>query len=853
MDGSTHPAGTQLGPYQLIALIGRGGMGDVYRARDTRLGRDVAVKVLAAAAFADPLAVQRFRQEAQAASTLNHPNIVSVYDVSISDEAAFIVTELLEGETLREAIERGRLSVTQALACAAQVATGLAAAHGKGILHRDVKPENLFLTSGGTLKILDFGISKLTVDAAPPEHGGIPATAPGVFVGTPGYVSPEQIRRQSVDHRTDIFSLGVVLFEALAGQPPFRGESPADTLAAILTDDPPALTRLRPGLTAAIDQVVRTCLDKNPDQRFASAADLALTLRALSPCVDRRTDRAWMPVRVWRLALCALVVLAAVTGVLTLPDASVAPAYQRVSFARGTIASARFRPGSTEVLYDATIAGQPRQLYATIPGTSEARSLGVAGAELLAVSPSGDIAVSLNRRLVRGYVGTGTLAMVAEGRVPRELLDNVHWADWASDGKSLAILREVRGRTRLEFPVNTILFETTGWISAPRFSFDGTKIAFVEHPVHGDDEGRVMVTEAEGTRALSRSWLSIHGLAWSASGDEVWFTAQDADGTRALRAVDLRGRHRVVAQAPGRLRLHDISRDGRVLVARDDVRLEAHGVKPGTTEERNLSWLDWSLARDISSDGTRLLMTEYGEAAGATPGIYMRPMDGSPVARLGPGSAMALSPDGQRVLSIWNDRLSLLPVGAGDSATLPNHGISYHPWAGFFPDGRRIVFTGTEPGRATRLYVQDLRDRRPPVPITPEGFRLASPAAVSPGGDVVVAVGPDERLFLYSISGGAAKPLPGAVAGEFLARWDRSGTGVYVFESTQVPARVFRLGLDGRRELVRILAPADLAGAIAIHRLVMTAGGEGYAYTLERQLSDLYVATGFRGPPFLRW
>jgi eukaryotic-like serine/threonine-protein kinase len=855
VSGSNFPAGKRLGPYEISALIGSGGMGDVYRGRDTRLGRHVAIKVLAASSSADPQALQRFQQEAQAASALNHPNIVTVYDVGLSDDVPFMVTELLEGETLRDAIERRHLTTTQTLACVAQAAAGLAAAHSKGILHRDIKPENLFITAGGMLKILDFGLSKLTAGALDAEPGSKSATATGVLLGTAGYVSPEQIRQQTVDHRTDIFSLGVVLYEALAGRAPFRGASAADTLSAILTEDPPELSRLQPGLTAAIDDVVRACLDKNPERRFDSAADLAVTLRAMGPLLDR--GRAWWRTSgAWQALLAAtavgLLVAALFAASITLAGftTTTEPTYRRATFARGTITSARFKPGTSEVVYDAMVNGQPRELFVTVPGTSEARSLGIVGAELLAISASGDMALSLDRRVVRGYVGTGMLAVVTEGRAPRDVLDNVHWADWANDGTSLAVVREVRGRTRLEFPINRVLFETSGWISDPRFSPDGTRIAFVDHPVSADDRGRVMVTEREGSpRMVSGDWLSILGLAWSASGEEVWFTAQDADGARALRAVDLQGRQRIVTHAPGRLRLLDISADGRVLLARDDLRLEAHGKRPGDSDERNLSWLDWSLARDMTDDGMHVLINEYGDAVGGRPGIYMRPMDGAVAARLGTGSALALSPDGQRVLSIWNRRLSLLPVGAGQTTNLPDHGIGYHPWGAFFPDGRRIVLTGAEAGRATRVYVQDLPDGRP-VSITPEGFRVASPGAVSPAGDLIVAVGEDEGLFLCATSGGTPRPLPGAARGEVVARWDRDGRTVFVFEPWQIPARVFRLGLDGRRELVKTLAPADLGGAIAIHRLIMTPKGDGYAYTLERQLSDLYVATGFRDPPF---
>jgi Tol biopolymer transport system component len=853
VEGSLDP-GTRLGPYEVVGLIGSGGMGEVYHGRDTRLGRDVAIKVLAPDLSGDPQALQRFQQEAQAASALNHPNIVTVYDVGLSDGMPFIVSELLEGETLRQAIDRKRLSAARAVGFIQQAAAGLAAAHEKGILHRDIKPENLFVTSSGSLKILDFGLSKLTRGTATAEQPQRSVTAPGVLLGTAGYMSPEQIRHHPIDHRADIFSLGVVLYESLAGRPPFRRPSLADTLSAILNEDPPRVSRLRAGLTDAIDEVLRACLAKEPERRYASAADLAITLRALSPLLQqRRTIRSVMRSMHWR-HLAILLLLFLLTGLAVsfapaAPDTAARPTYHRATFVRGTITSARFRPGSGEIVYDAMIYGRPRELFATTAGHGEARSLGIRGAELLGISRSGDMALSLDRRLVRGFVATGRLATLSEGRAARELLDDVQWADWAPDGRSLAIVREVRGRTRLEFPVNRVLFESSGWIGDPRFSPDGTLIAFVDHPVNADDRGRVMVTEPDGPpRALSDGWVSILGLAWSPTGDEVWFTSQDAQGAHAVRAVDLNGRARVLAHVMSRVRLLDTSRDGRVLLARDDLRLEVHGRRRGDSEERNLSWLDWSLARDISGDGAQLLFTEFGQAAGSRPGVFMRGMDGSPPVRLGTGSGLALSPDGRHVLSIWDNRLTLMPVGAGESTALANPGINYDPYGAFVPDGRRVVFSGSEPGRATRVYVQDIPDGRP-APITPEGFQLASPGAVSPNGDTLVTVGDDERLYLSSIYGGAPRPLAGAVRGEALARWERDGRAVIVFEPGRIPARVFRLAVDGRRQVLLTVAPRDPEGAIAIHRLVMAPGGEAYAYTLERHHSDLYVAGDFPDPP----
>jgi dipeptidyl aminopeptidase/acylaminoacyl peptidase len=439
-----------------------------------------------------------------------------------------------------------------------------------------------------------------------------------------------------------------------------------------------------------------------------------------------------------------------------------------------------------------------------------------------------------------------------EGQLPREILEGIHLADWNPDGSGLAIVREVHGRTRLEFPLNTVLFETSGWISDVRFSPEGDHIAFVNHPVSGLGGGAIFVTPKDGTpRALAGDWDTINGLAWTPSGDEIWFTASDANGIEAARAIDLAGRMRVLVHGPGTLRLLDISPDARVLIRRDDTRLEALGSAPGDSRERNWSWLDWSLARDLSADGRRLLLVESGDGVGAEPAVsYIRASDGSPATPLGVGSALALSPDGQRALTIANGRLVLVPLGIGDPITLPYHGTLYHPAAGFFPDGRQVVFTGSEPGRGPRLFVQSLAGG-PPKAITPEGFRLSSPASVSPDGLTMVAEGEDEALFLVRAAGGQPEPLPGSVAGEAMARWDLTGRAVFVFERRKVPAEVFRLSLDGHRERWRTLTPADLTGATVIHRLVMTPRGDGYAYTLERHLSDMYIARFFPRRPLL--
>jgi eukaryotic-like serine/threonine-protein kinase len=286
--------GTPMGRYEIRSLLGAGGMGEVYRARDPKLNRDVAIKVLPAAFSADPERLRRFEQEAQAAGALNHPNILAIYDVATHDGAPYVVSELLEGETLRERLRGAALPARKALDYALQITRGLAAAHEKGIVHRDLKPENLFLTKEGRIKILDFGLAKLI---EPRGSGETPAELPtrplntdrGTVMGTVGYMSPEQVRAQQVDHRSDIFSLGVILYEMLAGERPFRGGSAVETLNAILKEDPPELTKLRGtngNASPALERVVQHCLEKSPGQRFQSANDVAFALEALSGVSD---------------------------------------------------------------------------------------------------------------------------------------------------------------------------------------------------------------------------------------------------------------------------------------------------------------------------------------------------------------------------------------------------------------------------------------------------------------------------------------------------------------------------------------------------------------------------------------
>src|SRR5262245_19535436 len=602
----TLAAGSRLGPYEILAPLGAGGMGEAYRPLDTRLSREVALKVLPPGRSTDPERLARFDQEARAASALNHPNIVAVYDVGRSDSTSFIAMELVEGRTVRELVASGALPVKRALSIAAQTADGLAKAHGAGIVHRDLKPENLMVSSDGFVKILDFGLAKLVEDK---PGGGTealtaagPQTASGVVVGTVSYMSPEQASAAPLDFRSDQFTLGAILYEMLTGRRAFGRANAVDTLSAILHEEPEPVGSLRLETPTALRWVVERCLAKEPDERYASTRDLARDLAMLR---DRLSESGGSePATVRRrkarplLRLAAVLAAAAFVGLTGLlvgrQQKAPLPSFRRLTFRQGTIRNARFSPDGQTVVYGAAWGGQPIEIFTVRPGTPVSRPLGVTDANVLAVSSSGELALQLRSRN-SGYIpGSGVLARMPleGGAAPREVLEDVTWADWSPDGSSLAVVRDTGARRRLEYPVGKVLYETTGSISHPRVSPDGTRVAFIDHQVVFDDGGSIGLVGPEGRQTLGGTWASAWGLAWAPGGKEIWFSAAKVGVQRDLRAMSLSGKERTITRLMTTLHLHDIARDGRVLLARDSIRFSIRTLPPGAKEERELSWLD---------------------------------------------------------------------------------------------------------------------------------------------------------------------------------------------------------------------------------------------------------------------
>lgn len=862
----TLEAGARLGPYEILGPLGAGGMGEVYRARDTKLGREVAIKVLPEKLSGDEASLGRFEREARAVAALSHPNILGIYDLGREGDATYAVMELLLGETLRERLGEGPLPQRKALEYALQIAHGLAAAHEKGIVHRDLKPENVFITSDGRVKILDFGLARVapaqSEDTRSPT--AVAVTEPGTVMGTVGYMSPEQVRGRLADARSDLFSFGSVLYEMLSGERAFQGDSAAETMAAIAQKDPPELAASTGRFSPGIERILRHCLEKKPAERFDTANDLAFALEtamggpSASVVADLREHRPR-----WKVpAIAAAAVLAALGAGLFFGPRLFAPAvpgFQQITYHRGLVQSARFAPDGQTVVYGSTRGDEPLRLYSTRLDSIESRSLELPTADIVGMSRKGEMAILVGRRHAGTWISVGTLAKSdLAGGAPREILEDVTDADISPDGSRFAVVREMGANQRLEFPIGRKILETSGWISHPRIAPDGRRLAFLEHPAYGNDMGHVALADSEGrVTRLTEAWAGTQGLAWDPAGKEIWFTATLTDDVAArqdlrykLYAVRPGGRPRVVYAPPLDLWLADISSSGAVLLNALANRSEIRGRLAGDTSERDLStWSDEG-AGGISDDGSIFAGIEQSVAGVGLDAFiyYRRAADRAPV-RIGSGLAWALSPDGKWVAATRANDLSqivLMPTGPGEARILPTRPVEYAGSAQrrgtFSADGRWLLFPGSERGRPPRLWLLDLDKGGPPRAVSPEG----SPTGViSHDGRWFVAHEEGKGMLRCPTSAGPCSSVTGAQPNEYPMHWDAGATGVLVWDRTW-PARIHRVDLEtGRRDLWKEIHPPDLA-SVLYGNIILARDGEHYIYRFRRISSHLYLGEGLR-------
>ena len=858
----TLSAGARLGPYEILAPIGAGGMGEVYRARDERLKRDVAVKVLPASFSQDADRLRRFEQEAQAAGALNHPNITAVYDLGSHDGAPYIVTELLEGETLRARLSGGAIPVRKATDYAIQIAKGLAAAHEKGIVHRDLKPENLFLTNDGRVKILDFGLAKLTQNENEgAQQTNLPtaaATEPGVVMGTLGYMSPEQVKGKPADQRSDIFSFGAILYEMLSGARAFHRDSAAETMSAILREEPPDLSATNKSVQPGLERIVRHCLEKNPEERFYSTRDVAFDLEALSGLSSSGAVVAAAGPSVMRRGVPAVaavlgLVVAAVAGYWfhSRKGPAAPPSFHQLTFRRGVISSGRFGSDGKSVIYSAAWDGGATEIFLGRSDGPDARPFGLKNADVLAVSPPARLpSASTPGRREHSRAPGRWRAWPRPGAALRERsLENVEYADFPPDGKDIAIVRVVSSKCRLEYPIGKVIYETRGWIGEPRFSARGDRIAFIDHPTVNDDGGAVAIVDLAGKKT------TVTPLYASARGARVV-----ARRFGNLVHGGRRGRQpRAAGGDAGRARAGPVPRHRR---AHGRGRVPRRTAPPGTLPEPDRARRTRA-RRPVRAGSVLVRLEPHGRpVAGRPHGAVQRERRGRRPGLLG------LPPRDRRFAGHSPGRRQRLFHLSGRQAGALHRASDDRPADGhlsrrdrerrrscrfrtFAPGGRSGSRTGatsswrrSKTGHGGRVYLVDSEGGNP-RPLTAEGVGGAFRGY---DGKHFFGRDADRQYKLFPVEeGGGTLPVAGIEPGDtVVGPSDRTGL-VYVRRGTDLPARIVLVDIaTGHEEKWKDLAPADMTGIVGVYGTRITPDGRGYAISYARVLSDLYVVDGVR-------
>jgi len=800
-------------------------MGEVYRATDAALHRDVALKVLPTELINDESRLLRFEQEARATAALHHPNIVTIHDFGTSDSTPYLIAELLEGESLADILSRGRVPLRRALAWAPQILRGLAAAHARGIVHRDLKPANIFVLADGSVKILDFGLAKVA-RALGAQHDAPTArlSEAGMVFGTIGYMSPEQLRGESADARSDIFSFGIVMYEMLTGRAPFARDTTAETITAILTEEAPRLDT--PPFPAVLASTLLHCLEKNRDARFHSAHDLALHIEMIDVGASGPTVAVSMPAHVTSA---------------------------QVTFRRGNVAQARFAPDGS-IVYGASWNDQPLELFISHRGAPEARALGINGS-VHAVSRSGELAVSLGRSAEIGFLASGTLALVPlAGGVPRPIAKDVHEADWSPDGRQLAIVRRSERGFQIEYPIGHRLYESPWWISDMRISPDGREIAFIEHPFDGDNFGSVKVVDLHGrAEALTDDLYIAWGLAWNPSSGEIWYSGvpmnREAGRNISVFAVSRGRESREVFTTLGGAFVHDVAPDGTALIAHQTPRRYIVGHTEGEEIDRDLSWFDWSFPMRLSDDGKTLLLEEQGIANGGKNTFYVRDTRGGPAVRLDEGRGRDLSSDGEHVLALSNEkpeRVMLVPTGAGSVREIPVRGVDHFQTARFLAVDKDLLILGSSGDEEARLWRVSAEGGDAQVLSDAVGgswFFLA----VSPDRRRVVALNASQLPVIHSTETFAQpQTIAGAEPGDLPVHWPTEND-IFFCRRGSMKSDVYAIDLaTGARRFVRTMRPPDAAGVDGVFPILYAGASDDYVFGYKLLMTSLFVVSGLR-------
>ena len=863
-------AGTRLGPYEIVSPLGAGGMGEVYRAKDPRLGRDVAIKVLPASYSTDADRLRRFEQEARAAGILNHPNITAVYDIGQHDGAPYVVQELLEGETLRSALLGAKLPQRKAIDTALQIAHGLAAAHEKGIVHRDLKPENLFLTKDGRIKILDFGLAKLTqIEGSGGPQSNLPTvsvgTEPGVVMGTLGYMSPEQLKGKQADARSDIFSFGAILCEMFSGKRAFRGDSAAETMSAILREDPPDLSVTNKSVSPELERTVRYCIEKNPEQRFHSAHDLGFALQNLSaaegsaaplaaPFAPQNRRTTW----IWGVFAAVLFAGAGLAGWALRGGPAPLPTFRPLTNERGILSAARFLPNSPEVIYSAQWAGGASQWYARHPDQPGTRPLPGSEGILLSVSTAGE-GIGLARPYLSHGVQVGSLfGLPLAGGAQREWVSSGVWGacQGPQTGEIAAVIGEYGGEIRLEWPLGRAVFTGLDTLRCPRIR--GDLLSFFQEQRGNPEDGNLDLVDRNGNVRALTAVRGFTGLAWGPRGDEIWVSTY-RDGESLVLAVSLSGGTRTLLRHAGRLELQDVDAAGRVLAALHSYQRQTFGRGRGESRDRDLGWLDAQATQGLTADGRAALLAPMGEWSSVDGTLYLRPLSGEPAQSVGFGQRQStISADGKWVVTCTLEpvfSVVVIPTGVGTTRRFPIPDFAGNDLrVDLLPDGKSVVIWGRRHQDAIAFYALDLDSGSIRKITRPGSSPFTFQTLLSPDGGWIaytratgLAKNGELPVEICRPDGTGTRGVLSLPRSEAISGWGPDSSSLVVWDRNKVPADVDRLDLaTGRRTRVFTVLPADPVGIPGIQGLYITPDARAYVYNVTRKLSVLYLVEGLK-------